>query len=55
MRKIEMERRGPIDNVNASFFRGGKTGEWKDLFTAEIVDGFSRIAGEAMNLAGYNL
>ncbi len=53
MRKIEMQRRGPVDNINASFYRGGKTGEWKDLFTPEIREGFSRIAGKALNLAGY--
>ena len=53
MRKIEMQRRGPVDNINASFYRGGKTGEWKDLFTPEIREGFYRIAGNALNLAGY--
>ena len=32
MRKIEMQRRGQIEDINASFYRGGKTGEWKDYF-----------------------
>ena len=53
MRKIEMQRRGPVDNINASFYRGGKTGEYKDLFTPEIREGFIRIAGKALSLAGY--
>ena len=53
MRKIEMQRRGPVDNINASFYRGGKTGEWKDLFTPEIREGFNRNAGKALILAGY--
>jgi len=55
MRKIELERRGPIDNINASFYRGGKTGEWTDLFTPDIREGFQMVAGKVLNLAGYDL
>lgn len=53
MRKIEMQRRGPVENINASFYRGGKTGEWKDLFTPEIREEFTKIAGKALKIAGY--
>jgi len=53
MRKIEMQRRGPVNNLNASFYRGGKTGEWRELFTPDIREGFKRIAGNALSLASY--
>jgi estrone sulfotransferase len=54
MRKIEMERRGPIENINASFYRGGKTGEWVSYFDPTIEKKFMASAGKALRLAGYH-
>ena len=53
MRKIEMERRGPIENINASFYRGGKTGDWVSYFDSTIEKKFIASAGRALKLAGY--
>jgi hypothetical protein len=53
MRKIEAQRRGSIKNLNASFYRGGKTGEWMDYFTPEMEQAYYDEEGEVMKLAGY--
>jgi len=53
MRKIEIQRRGPIENINASFYRGGKTGEWVSYFEPTIEKKFMESAGNALKLAGY--
>lgn len=53
MRKIEIQRRGPIGNLNASFYRGGKSGEWIDYFTPQIEKAFYEEEGEVLKLAGY--
>ena len=53
MRNIEVQRRGPIINENASFYRGGKTGEWKDYFSPEIETAYLDLAAKALSIAGY--
>lgn len=53
MREIEIERRGPIADQNASFYRGGKTGEWKAYFTPALESVYLQKAGDALHLAGY--
>jgi len=53
MRKIELERRGPIQDLNASFYRGGKTGEWRNYFTPDLEAIYLEQVGKAMKLAGY--
>ena len=53
MRKIEAQRRGSIVNQNASFYRGGKTGEWIDYFTPEMEKAFYDEEGEMLKFAGY--
>ena len=55
MRKIETQRKGPIKNKQASFYRGGKTGEWKSYFDSRIEKEFIKQAGNALKLAGYRL
>jgi hypothetical protein len=44
---------GEIENQNASFYRGGKTGEWQNYFSLELLSDFMKVSGYAMELAGY--
>ena len=55
MRRIEREDGGELDGPNASFYRGGKVGSWRDAFTPEVRTRFEQLAGRAMELAGYEL
>jgi len=54
MRKIEKERRGILSDSNQSFYRGGKTGEWKDYFSPDINTRFLEMSSRALHLAGYD-
>lgn len=55
MRKIEQSRRGKTVQTNASFYRGGKSGQWQDYFTPSIEQKFYEVASDAMRLAGYDV
>lgn len=55
MRLIEQSRRGEIANPDQSFYRGGKTGQWKDYFTPAIEAQFYGSAARALTMAGYDL
>ncbi|MCI0564911.1 MAG: sulfotransferase domain-containing protein, partial [Nitrososphaera sp.] len=39
---------------NASFYRGGRTGQWMEWFDDKTCREFERLAGPAMKLAGYD-
>jgi len=53
MRKVEKERLGELSDPNQSFYRGGKTGGWKEYFLPEIEERFFELSSNAMQLAGY--
>ena len=55
MRKLEKQRQGPIRNENASFYRGGKTKEWKEYFTQSCYEEFTMLSEEALRIAGYRV
>jgi hypothetical protein len=55
MRRIEQQELGKqLQRRDASFYRGGKAGTWRDLFTPEIQARFEELSARAMDLAGYS-
>jgi hypothetical protein len=54
-KKWEREYLGEIQNPDASFYRGGKSGNWKEYFSSSTHSRFMDVAGVAMKLAGYSL
>lgn len=52
-REREQKERGRIDNPDASFYRGGKTGQWKQYMTDSIYNKFMKFSARALNVAGY--
>ena len=44
---------GPPKKADASFYRGGKSGQWSDYFTEKETDDFMTTSARAMALAGY--
>jgi len=54
MRQIERSRRGDLGSSDASFYRGGVTGQWDHYFTPDIVKEFMLIETNALRLAGYS-
>lgn len=54
MRQIERSRRGDVGSSDASFYRGGITGQWEHYFTPEIMQDFLRFEAGALQLAGYS-
>ena len=54
LREAERER-FPDRKGDESAFRGGRLGQWRDLFTPELMERFERQSGAAMRLAGYDL
>lgn len=55
MRRIERETQGDLDRPDASFYRGGKAGNWRDTFSPEIQATFEGLSSRAMALAGFEL
>ena len=55
MRKIEQQAKGELIDPNASFYRGGKSGTWKELLAGELRERFNAMSGEALQLAGYDI
>jgi len=53
MRIIEQKRMGTLSNPNKSFYRGGKTGQWKTYFTPSLEYQFNQVSSEALELADY--
>ena len=53
-KKWEREHLGEIQNPDASFYRGGKLGNWKEYFSSSAHSRFMEVAGVAMKLAGYS-
>jgi len=55
MRRLEKQKSGDVVNPNASFYRGGKTGGWRDYLQGDLQDRFQRLASRAMGMAGYEV
>jgi hypothetical protein len=53
MREIERAREGEKKDPNASFYRGGETGQWSQYFTKSIEERFYQVSEKAMKLGGY--
>jgi hypothetical protein len=53
-RERERAELGRIDDPNASFYRGGKTGQWKEYMDDAIYSRFMKLSARAMQLAGYS-
>jgi hypothetical protein len=53
LRQWERKHWGEITDPNASFHRGGRTGQYKDYFTDTIMDRFLIMSEKAMRLCGY--
>jgi hypothetical protein len=51
--RVAEKSRFPDRKGDQSAFRGGRTGQWRDLMTPAILDRFMHQAGEAMRRAGY--
>jgi hypothetical protein len=52
-REREKREAGPIANPDASFYRGGRSGQWQDYMDEPIYRKFMQISGRAFHLAGY--
>lgn len=53
MRKWEEHYKGRIKDSNASFYRGGNMGQWRDMFTREQEREFMGKSKTALTLCGY--
>lgn len=53
MKKIEMQRKGFLYDENASFYRGGISGQYNKYLKGDIVEKFYRISGASLKIAGY--
>ena len=53
MRIIEHKRMGTLSDPNKSFYRGGKTGQWKTYFTPSLEYQFIQKSSKALELADY--
>lgn len=54
MRAIEQRESGKDLAPDASFYRGGRTGQWQDYLVGDNLALFSRETEKAMSLAGYS-
>lgn len=52
-REREKRQFGKLDNPDASFYRGGKTGQWQEYLNGAIYQKFLDLSGAALKLAGY--
>lgn len=52
-KQIEQSRAAKATAGDASFYRGGKTGQWSEYFTDDINRRFWVLSAESMKLAGY--
>lgn len=57
MRVVEQQRiakdKVAVDSKDASFYRGGKTGQWREYFTPALARAFYEVAGDVMGRMGY--
>lgn len=54
-RERERKERGQLDDPNASFYRGGRTGQWKDYMDDAMYSRFMQLSARALRLAGYSV
>lgn len=52
-RERELREKGPLSSPDASFYRGGRTGQWRDYMVEPLYEHFLAISGDALSLAGY--
>ena len=52
LRATERERLGELD-PGRSVYRGGKSGQWREMMSAEILERFMKLSREALVAAGY--
>lgn len=52
-REREKREKRDISNPNASFYRGGKTGQWQEVLNGELYARFLKLSRRALSLAGY--
>jgi len=52
-RKREEKVTGELNSPNASFYRGGKVGQWQELMDDQIYNKFMQMSLNALTLAGY--
>ena len=55
MRRLEKQKAGDMANPDASFYRGGKTGGWREYLRGDLQDRFHRSSSRAMSMAGYEI
>jgi estrone sulfotransferase len=53
-REREKLEKGKISDPNASFYRGGKTGQWQEYLSGPLYQRFMELSGSALKLAGYS-
>jgi hypothetical protein len=53
-REREKRENRRLDNPNASFYRGGKTGQWQEYMDDAIYAKFMKMSERAFSLAGYS-
>ena len=53
VRKVERQRKGSLQENNESFYRGGRTGEWREYLDSRMKDIYLKDARKALSLAGY--
>lgn len=53
-RERERREKGKISDPNASFYRGGKTGQWQEYLNGAIYARFMQYSRRALSLAGYS-
>jgi hypothetical protein len=49
----ERDAGGKLGNANAYFYRGGKSGNWKELMNMKLHEKFLSVSKRAMDVAGY--
>jgi len=52
-REREKLEKRKLSDPNASFYRGGKTGQWQELLNGDLYDRFLKLSRRALHLAGY--
>lgn len=54
-REREKREKRNLSDPNASFYRGGKTGQWQEQLNGALYDRFLKLSSRALSLAGYSV
>jgi estrone sulfotransferase len=52
-REAERDRPRDLSNPNVSFYRSGKTNQWREVFTEQQAEKFNHLSREGLELGGY--